>query len=525
MNIPMANKLISNVSQVLTLWNGIGVDWKTFGGNADYPVTDFVRYIEFMGATGGSGDRDHFVNPSDKMVKDDYDFSRLLSMCRGTLDAGLKPYLKLGNVPGKFTADYDPGSFGMNIRPPSDHLDHYRYMRACAAALKDEFGVDEVRSWRFSVLTECDNQSWFRSGNGGREETKREFFKLYDFTVEAFEEELGKGIAIGTHLLNPVHGDTGNSSFSWRDVIAHCAFGDNAATGGKGAPLRLLAISYYIGKPGAIHKCIERLDILSDMRRELDANGFGDAILGVDEGRVLSSEAGSDKADLPMRIVGDSYEAAFDVRLAKTIIDSGADYFAAWGYFSNGATLGVPSHSYFTACEIAKFEGMRRFDLEPVDGLDIIAAISQDGSTIRVMAGLLHDDLLWSGETCANIRIVLPAGFRGDGIIISTLTLDDSNNWFTQWRKDRVEIGVGPMDYRWSWDDPCIFGAKSLQNEPAKRIFEERLLPKYSAIAAGVKPVAARLLVPDNGVVCLPLRFNGNGACFMQLGKQASTLR
>lgn len=520
---PLHANTLPNVSQTLTIWNGGTIDWKTFSGNKEYPISEFVRYIEFMGATGGSEDRDLFVNPADRTNKDDYDFTRLIALCKGALSCGFKPYLKLGNVPGKFTADYNPGSFKMNIRPPTDHLDHYRYMRACAAALKDEFGIDEVRTWRFSVLTECDNNSWFRAKSGDKEETKREFFKLYDWTVKAFEQELGNGLVIGTHLLNTIHGDAGWSNFTWRDVIAHCASGDNAATGGKGASLKLLTISYYIEKPGTLDHCPETLGKLADIRRELTANGFGDAITGVDEGRILSSTHGAASDALRMRIVGDSYEAAFDVHVAKAIFDGDADYFAAWGFFSGYASLGVPSHSFFTAREIAKFEGMTRIEVEQPGGLEVVAAVAQDNSTVRIMAGSLHDDLFWTERTETAVTIILPEPFRGMTAELSTLSLDDSNNWFTQWRTERVALGFQPNEYDWSWDDPAITSIRRQGNDGHFNLIQNKLLPKYSIMAGKIKPVKSEISVPSDGRITLKLQFNGNGAAFVELRRTTAS--
>ncbi len=114
-------KTIPNTSQVLTVWNGATFNWSK-PDNRDYPTCGFVEYVELMACTGGNAQRDLLKDPSNRAVLDDYDFEPLVNACRGVLAHGAKPYLKLGNVPEKFTADYDGGEFRMNIRPPTDHL-------------------------------------------------------------------------------------------------------------------------------------------------------------------------------------------------------------------------------------------------------------------------------------------------------------------------------------------------------------------------------------------------------------------
>lgn len=504
LNNTIGNKGLPNVSQILTVWNGQRVDWAKSTENSAYPL-DFVRFVEVMGATGGGDGRDCLKDPDDRSVLDDYDFSKLLGVCRGIQSTGARPYLKLGNVPPKFTADFNGGSFRMNIRPPDNHLVHYRYMKACAAALRSEFGKDEVRKWRFSVLTECDNKSWFLCRSGNREETREEFFKLYDYTTLAFEEELGAGIVIGTHLIHPTYGDAGKSNFTWRDVIRHCTSETNRATGKKGAPLRLLAISSYLPEPGEQSANQETLDVLADIRKELDANGFEHAILGVDEGRIYGSTPGHEKPDLRLRNVGQSYGAAYDVKVAKDIFNTGADYFAAWGYFSNGPYSGVPSHSYFTAREIAKFSGMKRIPISCTDSTcDCFAAISDNSQTVRVMCGVLEDALVFSEQKTIRTSLNLPNTFHGKTVKANLLVLDDSNNWFLDWLSEREKLGFSDKTSAWSGDD-------------VTEVPDTVPMCKYAQKAASVKPIEIEIPIDENGNAELAFKTTGNGAAFFTI--------
>ena len=499
---------LPNLSSMAVAWDGRRLKWTP---NGRHPVTNFVESVELMTATGGNAERDM-----------DEGFKPLLDLCRKALDYGLKPYLKLGNVPVRFTAGCDPrrkklggadgGAYGLNIRPPDDYEAYGRHMRSCAAALRDAFGRDEVRSWRFSVLTEANNcgrdgdNGWFAAKGGDRAATKAAFLRLYDVTVKAFEAELGEGLAIGTHLLYPCQDDM--VSFTYADVLAGCS------------PLRILPVSYYFGNPDG--DLIEQAGQLPGLAEVMRAAG-GRVVSGIDEGRICFSRPGAKSKDLRTRTVGQSYQAAFNVRMAKSVLDEGGSYIASWGFFAGEDPLfaGVPTFDYFTSREIAKFAGMRRCaartDGTPPEkeAVDAIAAVSQDGRTVRVAVSRLRDKLEFADSFDTTVRIVLPAGLKAAGrLTVSELTLDDRNNWFVDWERERREKGIKDADYWASPDDPNpLF---SLADDSAKAFFKSRM-PAYDAKADQIVPRVASFPVPPDGVLSLPVSFRGNGAVFFEL--------
>jgi hypothetical protein len=78
-----------------------------------------------MQCTGGTADRDLFVDPYDTTTMTDYKFDKLIDNCRGIIEIGAKPHLKLGGVPIKFTSGYEMGGFDMNVYPPDDYNVYY----------------------------------------------------------------------------------------------------------------------------------------------------------------------------------------------------------------------------------------------------------------------------------------------------------------------------------------------------------------------------------------------------------------
>ena len=508
-----------NLSKVWTVWNGRNVDWSK-AANDEYPL-GFVRYVELMAATGGNPERDCFKDPSDRMTLDDYDFSALVKMCRSILGCGMKPYLKLGGVPSKFTDDYDGGSFRTNIRPPSDPKTHYRYLRACAAALKNEFGLEEVRSWRFAVLTEADNYAWFRVGDKDAAATREAFFSLYDHAVKAFEDELGSGIIIGTHLLDPHDCQFLGHSFSAAELARHCRDGVNYASGGKGSPLRLLTFSHYHIACG--DKDAGSMKSIAAELAEVRALGFTNLVTGVDEGRIIYGTPGALKRDLLSRAVGESYQAAYDVRFAKAALDLGMDYLSTWGWFSGpSATAGVPSHHYFAQRELAKFAGYTRLD----DGTDadLVAGFSPDGKTIRAAVAAFTDRLDCTNRVIRRVALKLPQSFADKRVEVTTLMLDDRNNWFVEWTADRKRFGVRDEDFGWSPDDFLVLAGRVLKTPEHRRLFERELQPRYAEIVRKVQPAKTFAEVAADGTLMLTSEFLGNGAAFFMIKPQAGRI-
>ena len=150
-----------NVVNNVNIWSIEGNPFVNAQINEENNIFEFVEYVQFMQCSGGTEARDLFKDPLDRTVLDDYDFTVLIENCRGVLELGGKPMLKLGSVPLKYSekAATDAG-FGMNRYPPDDFDVYYDYIKAIAKALVKEFGKKEVLTWRFGVMTEYENADW-----------------------------------------------------------------------------------------------------------------------------------------------------------------------------------------------------------------------------------------------------------------------------------------------------------------------------------------------------------------------------
>ena len=216
-------RVLPNVSKMLALWDLDGETFRDVARYREHDVLEFAEYVEIFGATGGNDMRDCLKNPRDRTVLDDYDFSRLVAGCRNIVHLGLKPYLKLGNVPNKFTTHNNPGEFGMNIRPPADYAVYGRYMEACANALLDAFGREELLKWRFAVLTEFGNEGWFKDASGDKEKSFRAYCRLYETTLDAFRKVISPMWSLARMRRRRRRGSSGMNASS-SDMPANASF-------------------------------------------------------------------------------------------------------------------------------------------------------------------------------------------------------------------------------------------------------------------------------------------------------------
>ena len=506
-------RALPNVQQMLTLWH-LGKDaYAHTERNAEWDVTEFAEYVEIMGATGGSPERDCFKNPADRSTLDDYDFSRLVSGCRNIVRLGLKPYLKLGNVPGKFTADYNGGAFSMNIRPPVDFSAYGRYMTACAKALLEAFGREELLKWRFAVLTEYENADWFKVASGDAEETFRAYCRLYETTAAAFTRTISPDITIGVHAMAVTEG-----LWDERRFIQYAA--------ARRLPLKFVTASFYDYRPGQFTRGMNLPRTIAHLRDAAVSAGLTNFFCGVDEGRILSSAKGADKggAQLPLRIVGDTFQAAYDARIAKQIFDSGAEYFASWGYLSGPDTFfeGLPSVSFHVARESARFKGMRRLSVT-VSGAartgteaDAVAALSPDGGTLRVMAYAFRNEQFAKGSTPFHVAVKLPAGWAGREIAVTRKQVDDDANWFDEWRAEREKRKIGNDRFGWSPDGPAPMQERiGLKSKADRELFQKEIEPKLRA-RARLGSHTERTRAPD-GALFFDCALPDNAVLFIEL--------
>lgn len=476
-------EVLSNPASNVNIWSIDGNPFVDKKINEENNIFEFVDYVQFMQCTGGNADRDLFVDPYDKTVLDDYDFTVLVDNCRGVLELGAKPMLKLGSVPLKYSAKADPDAyFGTNIYPPDDYNVYYNYIASIAQTLVDEFGRDEVLTWRFGVMTEYENSAWFMANSETPEDSATEYCKLYDYTVAALIDVIGEDVFVGAHSMTVTEGIWDEKIF-----IEHCAKGVNYKTGKVGTRLCYLSASFYDSEPGEYTSGKTLPETIEYLRSSAENAGLKNLIFGIDEGRILcGTEGGKDSDELLNRTCGYTYQAAYDARLYKQMFENGINYFSAWGYLSNGLFDGNPTVSYHVAKNAAKFEGAKLVKTTAdKKGMIINAEVgavsgyNDETDTLHIMAYNFKNKVNYKSSADTKLTVKLPQ-FDGKQVKITSYVINDDCNYFDEWVEDRKTYGIGNDCFAWSPDDPSLDNPTTLADPRAREIYFSELYDKYT---------------------------------------------
>lgn len=508
---------IPNIVDNINIWD-MGESFYDPQIKSDYDVTEFVKYIQLMQCTGGTPDRDLFKDPYDTSTFTDYDFEPLIKNCRGIIRLGAKPHLKLGGVPIKFTSDFViGGDYSTNIFPPDDYEQYYTYIKAIAQALVDEFGIDEVRSWRFGCMTEYENGGWFQAKSGNSKDSMIAYFKLYDYTVQALIDVLGEDITVGAHSMTVTEGLWDEAKF-----IKHVAKGTNYATGKKGTKISFLSASFYDTKPGEYTDGKTLPKTIAYLKKNAEKYGLKDLFYGIDEGRILCGlSSGKNDNQLNMRITGYTWQAAYDARLFTQGINSGLDYFSSWGFLSGGLFEGNPSVSYHVASNIAKLFGSRKANVTKAivksgKGVEseCLAGWNEETGTLRLMTYNFKNDVNYSGKLNVSLKIKVPQITKDEVTVVKYVVGDDCN-FFDEFLEDRKTYGITDDCFDWSPDDPSLDSPTTLSDENARKIYLNELKAKYAECSKLV-PVYSTAKV-ENGAIKLNDSLDANNVVFYEI--------
>lgn len=470
-----ADKAIPNIASNINIWQMGNTFVNPSIEFSEYNEFQFVKWVQLMLCSGGSESRDLFKNPDDRTTTEDYNFDLLIRNCEGILKLGAKPFLKLGAVPLKLTTEPKINSSGFNLYPPDSYEQYYQYIKAIVVTLVSHFGKKEVASWRFGCLDEYENGNIFRARSGDPEDSFVAYCKMYDYTVQALTDVLGDNIFVGAHSMSVLDG-----LWDERRFIEHCATGHNYANGKIGAKLSFLSVSFYDNSPGNLsyRSLFNTIKPLQDKAKECGVNNL---LYGVDEGRLLSGAKGSQSSSLNSRASGHTWQAAEDARLFSQAIDLGMDYFSAWSYLTGGNTHGFPTVSYHVANNMAKFAGYKRINVDyPLTkGKDkeigCIAGIKKD--TVRIMLYSFSTDIHSMNAEDISLNIQLPYSSR-KAKVVKWLVNDDCN-FFDEWQEDRKKYGISNEDFLWSPDDGQVEVNIILNDDKAKKLYQEKLRDKY----------------------------------------------
>ncbi len=154
--------------------------------------------------------------------------------------AGIRPLVEIGFMPEALSTHPEPyrhtfpqgNIFTGWAYPPKDYPKWSELVFQFVRHLRERYGEAEVKSWLWEVWNEPDIPYW--------KGTPEEYFKLYDFSVDAVRRALPVAKVGGPDSTGPSYP---KAAEFLRAFLEHCAHQKNYATGKTGAPLDF--ISYH----------------------------------------------------------------------------------------------------------------------------------------------------------------------------------------------------------------------------------------------------------------------------------------
>ncbi|MFG6686790.1 hypothetical protein ACGK9U_09430 [Mariniflexile sp. HNIBRBA6329] len=241
-------------------------------------VKDYVQSYNLVRMLGGrTDDLNEYYQGVDASGNIITDFSGLLTSMRNFRLTGLKPRIVLDNVPWEMSLPKVVDTYG-NSKPPTDYNLWRQYINAFLNTLVNEFGMAEVKTWRFRVATEPNYTPDHWRG------TKEDYFKHYDITVDEVLKVIPDAIIGPGNMLTE-----GSATYS-TELIDHCVTGTNYATGQIGTKMSFFCISYY---EKIDQNTVKLPDDIGPYRNSLDSySQFKDIPLDIQEFGILRDENG-----------------------------------------------------------------------------------------------------------------------------------------------------------------------------------------------------------------------------------------
>ena len=444
--------------KIKPIWDCINLWSPTFtltpDGQPDTWLRDsqpFINRVILMTATGGRPDY-----PDVEILKKDaggnlyYDFSHFDKFLDATKYNGFTPIVVLGAIPFVLAPpNYEIGVFGSITDPPTDYNAWHEFVKTVVSHCVDRYGAQEVLTWSWRLYTEPDNEEWW----GG---SRREYYKLYDYTVAAIHQSLPGAIVGPGNILGEMEDNWGLK------ILDHVFNETNYYTGNKGTHLDFFTFSAYERcekEFPPLKKFQERYQEIMDKLSHY--NALDRVVSGIDEGQLLFDE------DDNYLWLGDGTEYGASWQAAYQIfgIRNSFDRIVQWGFTSDGVK--TPKYNVIEMLEEIKAQtrvGMELIQdtrddvtraLEKIDG---IAAVNEAGTSLSIFVYVHHKHRyprwqLMDDPQSVKIEInKLP--FHVSRVRLKHWLVDSTHsNFFNQWLKDSENInrvapnGVGGSIY------------------------------------------------------------------------------
>jgi xylan 1,4-beta-xylosidase len=368
------------------------------------PYVKSYNLVRMMG--GRTDDNNNFYKGVDGSGTIITDFSELITSMRNFMMTGFKPRIVLDNVPWDMSLPREVDTYG-NSKPPSDYNLWRQYVNAFVQTLVDEFGINEVKTWRFRVATEPNYSPDHWRGS------IEDYFKHYDITVD----EVLK--VIPDAIIGPGNNLTEGIATYTTEIIDHCATGTNYATGEIGTKMDFFSISYY---EKIDQNTVKLPDDIEQYRSKLNSySQFSDIPLDIQEFGILRDE--NRKRGLSLTD-GTEFGASWYATIADLAYNYRINEIYDWGQEIEASNL--PQGRRHVTEMFLKMEGGNR--LETIDN------ISGHTGVIPVVKGDVIYLLVFNHNTTRNSstsRTLFPVLEGGQ--------ITGGNNWkMNEWTVDKT---------------------------------------------------------------------------------------
>ena len=388
-------------------------------------IKPYVKSYNLVRMMGGRSDNQNtFYKGVDGSGKIITDFSGLLSSLRNFRLTGFKPRIVLDNVPWEMSLPKVDDTYG-NSKPPNDYGIWRQYVNAYLQALVDEFGMSEVKTWRFRIATEPNYTPDHWRG------TKEEFFKHYDITVDEVLKVIPDAIVGPGNLLTE-----GVATYT-TEVIDHCATGTNYATGQIGTKMDFFALSYY---EKLDKKEVRFENVVKPYRDKLNSyTQFSNIPFDIQEFGILRGDNGERGLSL-----SDATElgASWYATIADLAYKYNVTEIYDWGQELESSDLPTGRRSV-TEMFLKLEGGLRMFTEDKLSGFSGVIPVSKDGNLYMLIYN--HN----TTRNSTNSKTIYPK-FEGSQISNNTKwkmnewTIDKENSvLMNELYKDIRNAGVG----------------------------------------------------------------------------------
>jgi len=186
-----------------------------------------------------------------------YDWTIIDKIFDTYVNRGMKPLVEIGFMPKALSSHPEPYAHHWSpdkpyadiftgwAYPPKDYEKWADMVYHWVQHNIERYGRDEVRTWKWEVWNEPNIDYWKGS--------KQEYFKLYDYGVDAVKRALPEATVGGPHSTDPRF--DGPAQFL-HDFLDHCKNGKNYATGITGAPLDYIGF-HAKGSPKVVNEHVQ----------------------------------------------------------------------------------------------------------------------------------------------------------------------------------------------------------------------------------------------------------------------------